>query len=223
VFEGLVVEMAAELKRQRELRTSAGPVAAKTTPAFDPLSLGRMFLDQMHVYQASWRDDPQCDATNTHHAVPALPSPALDEETIRRLCRFAIANNFRWPPPGRPQRRGTARAALLQRLGSAAWSAPRAQPLVGLAATGAGGGLWTLALEEGQPASLHIGLPESRQATIWLAAEALERLLAGADSLAALRGNGSITIEGGDAANRSEAWKAVASIALPARRMAHSG
>ena len=78
-------------------------------------------------------------------------------------------------------------------------------------------------LEEGQPASLHIGLPESRQATIWLAAEALERLLAGADSLAALRGNGSITIEGGDAANRSEAWEAVASIALPARRMAHSG
>jgi hypothetical protein len=30
--------------------------------------------------------------------VPDLPSPPIDAPTIRRLCRFAIATNFRWPP-----------------------------------------------------------------------------------------------------------------------------
>ncbi|MFM8706529.1 MAG: SDR family oxidoreductase [Planctomycetia bacterium] len=57
VFEGLVVEMAADLKRQREAREAAGTARPKPAAAFDPLTLGKLFLDQMHVYKSYWRDD----------------------------------------------------------------------------------------------------------------------------------------------------------------------
>jgi hypothetical protein len=180
--------MAAELKRQRETRGAAGGARPKPAAAFDPLTLGKLFLDQMHVYKAYWRDDPRFDATNTHHAVPGLPAPALDEETIRRLCRFAIANNFRWPPPGRGPRPSTARAALAGRLGPATWSAPRSAAAIGLAATGAGGGQWTLAVDDGRTVSLHVGLPASSVPTVWVAADALERLLAGVANVEELCG-----------------------------------
>lgn len=64
----------------------------------DPATLGRLFGDQMQVYRAYWRDDPEFDVTATRRAVPDLPAPALDEATLRRLCRFAIDAGFRWPP-----------------------------------------------------------------------------------------------------------------------------
>jgi thioester reductase-like protein len=210
VFEGLVVEMAAELRRQRESREAAG--RPKPVAGFDPTTLGRLFLDQMHVYKAYWRDDPVFDATHTTRALPDLPAPALDEETIRRLCRFAITTNFRWPPPGRPARGGTARAALEAVLGPADWTAARDAETIGLAATGGGGGQWTLALAGGRPVALHVGLPARDTATIWLAAATLERLLAGRVSLAEIRGQGGITIEGGDEAGRRRALEAIAAL-----------
>jgi thioester reductase-like protein len=202
VFEGLVVEMAAELKRQRETQAAAGTARPKPAAAFDPLTLGKLFLDQMHVYKAYWRDDPRFDGTNTQLAVPGLPAPVLDEETIRRLCRFAIANNFRWPPPGRVKRQSTARASLEGLLGSAAWSAPRSASAIGLAATGAGGGQWTIAIDSGLPVSLHVGLPAASVPTVWLAADTLERLLAGVVTAGELRGRGELVVEAGDPAGR---------------------
>lgn len=89
VFEEMVAEMATR------------PAANATRPqgtGFDPALLAKLFGDQMQVYRAYWRDDPEFDATATRRAVPDLPSPAVDQATIRRLCRFAIATNFRWPP-----------------------------------------------------------------------------------------------------------------------------
>jgi thioester reductase-like protein len=222
VFEGLVVEMAAELKRQRETRGAAGGARPKPAAAFDPLTLGKLFLDQMHVYKAYWRDDPRFDATNMHHAVPGLPAPALDEETIRRLCRFAIANNFRWPPPGRGPRPSTARAALAGRLGPATWSAPRSAAAIGLAATGAGGGQWTLAVDDGRPVSVHVGLPASSVPTVWMAAEALERLLAGDVTVAALRGRTEVVIEADDTAGRRLAVDAIDRLASRPAAIAHA-
>jgi hypothetical protein len=217
VFEGLVVEMAAELKRQRETRGAAGGARPKPAAAFDPLTLGKLFLDQMHVYKAYWRDDPRFDATNTHHAVPGLPAPALDEETIRRLCRFAIANNFRWPPPGRGPRPSTARAALAGRLGPATWSAPRSAAAIGLAATGAGGGQWTLAVDDGRTVSLHVGLPASSVPTVWVAADALERLLAGVANVEELCARGRLAIEARDPSARRLAIDVLGRLADEAR------
>ena len=222
VFEGLVVEMAAELKRKREALAVSGAPGPKPAAALDPLTLGRLFLDQMHVYKAYWRDDPRFDATNTHRAVPGLPAPALDEETIRRLCRFAIANNFRWPPPGREARQSTPRAAIEGVLGPSAWSAPRSASAVGLAATGAGGGQWTVAVENGLPVSLHVGLPAPSVPTVWLAAESLERLLTGRVTAAELCGRGELAIEAGDPAGRRVAVDMISRLASRPASLAHA-
>jgi thioester reductase-like protein len=89
VFEQMVVEMATKPK-------AAG--GGRAAPAFDPAILARLFGDQMQVYRAYWRDDPEFDSSATRCAVPDLASPAIDEPTIRRLCRFAIETGFRWPP-----------------------------------------------------------------------------------------------------------------------------
>jgi thioester reductase-like protein len=222
VFEGLVVEMAAELERLRQVQAATDAGRPKPAAAFDPLTLGKLFLDQMHVYKAYWRDDPRFDATNTHRAVPGLPAPVLDEETIRRLCRFAIANNFRWPPPGRVQRLSSARASLEGLLGPAAWSAPRSASAVGLEATGAGGGQWTLAIENGRPVSLHVGLPAALVPTAWLSAESLERLLAGGTTAADLHARGALAIEAGDPAGRRLVVDMIGRLASRQASLAHA-
>jgi thioester reductase-like protein len=89
VFEHMVGEMADRTK---------GSGVGRPATALDPGLLSRLFGDQMRVYRAYWRDDPEFDSSATRGAVPDLCSPAIDEATIRRLCRFAIATNFRWPP-----------------------------------------------------------------------------------------------------------------------------
>jgi thioester reductase-like protein len=89
VFEQMVTEMA--------VRPEAVGIGRPAT-AFDPAVLARLFGDQMEVYRAYWRDDPEFDVTATSRAAPDLPSPPLDEATLRRLCHFAIDTGFRWPP-----------------------------------------------------------------------------------------------------------------------------
>jgi hypothetical protein len=223
VFEGLVVEMAAEASRRRAAPAAGAATGGSTSAGFDPVTLGRLFLDQMHVYKAYWRDDPRFDAANTRAAVPGLPAPALDEETIRRLCRFAIANNFRWPPPGRSAQGSTARAGLEARLAAASWAEPRSPRQLGLAVTGAGGGQWTVAVEGGRPVSLHHGLPAAGQATVWMAADELAELLSGAAPLAEVRSRGGISVEGGGPEDRRDALEALAAIvATPAHAAAHA-
>ncbi len=197
VFEGLVVEMAAELAAQR---AAAGP--AKGGLGFDPATLARLFEDQMHVYRAYWSDDPRFDSTWCTAAIPDLPSPELDDETIRRLCRFAIANRFRWPPPGRVVRKDSARGFLEARMGRASWDAPAGGDLVGLSAAGGGGGQWTLRCLGGRPVSLHVGLPSTAAAIIHIAACSLETLLGASGDAGAMLARGGVSIEGGDAAAR---------------------
>ena len=223
VFEGLVGEMAAEIGRRRT-EAADGKRTAPTAggaKAFDPVSLGRLFLDQMHVYKAYWRDDPRFDATQTREAVPGLPAPALDEETIRRLCRFAISHGFRWPPVGREPFGHSAREALEGGLGAASWDEPRSQRLVGLSAVGAGGGQWTLAVEGGRPVSLHHGLPDGRHPTAWLAATTLSEILAGGLPVAELGDHGGLLVEGGDGEARSAAIDVLGGLAATAGRLAH--
>lgn len=196
VFQRLAVEMAAELEAER---AKGGPGRAA---AFDPVMLARLFEDQMHVYRAYWSDDPRFDSTQCMAAVPDLPSPELDEETIHRLCRFAIVNRFRWPPPGRVVSRAGGRSLLEARLGAGSWAPPPAGTLVGLSAAGPGGGQWTIACDGGRPAALHIGLPSAATPTVYLSAPALEQLLAGQETVAALVARGGVAIEAGDPAAR---------------------
>ena len=192
VFESLVVEMAAT--RRARLADEGVPERAQAVSRLGPETLGRLFLDQMHVYRAYWRDDPSFDATNTRRAVPDLPAPPLDEASLRRLCRFAIANDFRWPPAGRTPRSVSGRALLERHLGAARWTPPTGAA-VGLAAIGGGGGQWTIALDGGRPSSLHVGLPAHDVPTAWLGADALRDLLGGHTSVAALSAAGRLVSE----------------------------
>ncbi|NCX99886.1 MAG: hypothetical protein EBX35_15260 [Planctomycetia bacterium] len=175
-----------------------------------------MFLDQMDVYRAYWRDDPVFDTANTRSAAPDLPAPPVDEPLIRRLCSFAIDNRFRWPPAGRRQPLAAARPLLEGLLGAAEWTAPQTDRVIGLAATGPGGGQWTIAMEPGQPLALHMGLPAAAAPTCWLAASALTELIEGRATLEALRGRGGVSVEG-DEAGRRFALDVLGSLA-PARR-----
>ena len=197
VFEELVVEMAAELAAAR---AAAGP--SKGALGFDPAMLARLFEDQMHVYRAYWSDDPRFDSTWCTAAVPDLPSPELDDETIRRLCRFAIANRFRWPPPGRAVRTVTARGLLEGRLGASSWEAPSGGEVVGLSVAGGGGGQWTVRSEAGRPVALHVGLPSIDTAVVHLAAATLESLFDGAGSVPAMIARGAVSVEASDATSR---------------------
>jgi thioester reductase-like protein len=215
VFEQLVFELVAERRRQRAADAAAGVDPTVASHA-DPEALGQMFLDQMDVYRAYWRDDPVFDTTNTRSAVPDLPAPPVDEPLIRRLCRFAIDNRFRWPPAGRRQPLAAARLLLGALFGEAEWTAPRTDRVIGLAATGPGGGQWTIAIDQGQPLSLHMGLPAAHTPTCWLAASALTELIEGRATLELLRGRGAVLVEG-DEAGRRIALDVLGSLA-PSRR-----
>jgi thioester reductase-like protein len=201
VFEELVFELVADLRRQRAADAEAG-VTRPSAAEEEREALAQMFLDQMDVYRAYWRDDPVFDASHTQAAVPDLPAPPVDEPIIRRLCKFAIDNRFRWPPARRRQAVVAARPLLEGLLGEADWTPPRTDRVVGLAATGPGGGQWTIAVERGQPLSLHMGLPATDVPTCWLAASDLAELIDGQVTLEALRGRGGVLVEGTEAARR---------------------
>ena len=165
VFEGLVVEMTEAIRRQQAERPTA-------RGGFDPATLGRLFLDQMHVYRAYWRDDPRFDTRHTRQVLPDLPAPALDDASLRRLCRFAITAGFRWPITPRTARPPVARDLLVDLLGPAAFgSAPRTS--FGLAVAGSGGGQWTVGVVDGIPRTLHVGLPAVDRPTIRVSAAVL--------------------------------------------------
>ncbi len=193
IFEGIAVEMA-----ERE-RQAGGP--AKPPAAFDPATLGRLFSDQMHVYRAYWKDDPEFDSAATTRIAPDLPSPRLDDETIRRLCRFAIDTKFRWPPAARQASEPRARRLLEAALGAARWATPVYGPAVGLAVAGAGGGQWTILCDDMLPVALHVGLPKASCPVVWTSAAGLEALLDG-EPVQSWLGRGAASIEADTASDR---------------------
>ena len=91
-YPPLIMEMASVMQE----------VVEDLSPLGDPDSswnldgewFAKTFRDQLGIYGAYWRDDPQFDATNTLHAAPHLPCPKLDRAMMSQLARFAIDANF---------------------------------------------------------------------------------------------------------------------------------
>ena len=79
---------------------------------------------------------------------------------------------------------------------------PATDDVIGLAAAGAGGGQWTLSIYQGQPVSLHMGLPAGDAPTVTLAAASLVELCEGRATLQAIRGRGGLAIEGDEPGRR---------------------
>ena len=194
VFASLVVELA------EHARSNGG---AKKASGFDPSSLAKLFGDQMHVYRAYWRDDPVFDSSATHHVAPDLPSPVLDNDAIRRLCRFAIKHSFQWPPVARSVVVPDTRRLLEQRLGQARWKSDVTSDMrFGLATIGPGGGQWTLVCQNNQPSELVVGLPKDASPVVWVSSQVLEQLLAEESDLTPARLHGAVTVEGGSEQQR---------------------
>ena len=207
VFASLVGELAAQARQDGS--------ANRRTAGFDPATLGRLFSDQMHVYRAYWRDDPTFDATTTQAVAPDLPAPELDDETIRRLCRFAIRNSFRWPPTDRTAPVVAARSLLEQRCGPANWDPPASSggQQFGLGTFGPGGGQWTIARFGERNLQLYVGLPPAGIPVAWMTAALLERLLAGDTAAAAGLATGGVVVEGGDELQREQVLVGLMSLA----------
>ncbi len=91
-YPPLILEMASVMQE----------VVEELSPLGDPDSswnldgewFAKTFRDQLGIYGAYWRDDPQFDMTNTLRAAPHLPCPKLDREMMTQLARFAIDANF---------------------------------------------------------------------------------------------------------------------------------
>jgi thioester reductase-like protein len=135
------------------LAGSAGPT--------DPTALEELFLASVRDYWPYRGGEPCFDLAHTRAALPSLPPPVLDRDTLSRLVRFAVAD--RW---GRGQR-PPAHAALdcaryVEEFFPEAVrrSALAGLPLdvsVGLDVQGPGGGQWTCRWVAGQMTGVYRG------------------------------------------------------------------
>ncbi len=201
VFASLVAELAEQARRNGGVKKASG---------FDTSSLAKLFGDQMHVYSAYWRDDPLFDSTATHQVAPDLPSPVLDDDAIRRLCRFAIKHSFHWPPVARSVVVPDARGLLEQRLGPARWkSKALSDQCFGLVTIGPGGGQWTLCCQSNSPVELLVGLPADDSPVVWASSQVIEQLLAEEVVPTPARLHGAVVVEGGDNRQRQHVLEMV--------------
>ena len=114
-----------------------------------------IFHDQMEVYQAYWRDDPEFDMSNTLRAVPQFPPTPMTPEQLLVFIRFAIESKFGWPKP-KPTRIEFPVATALET--NANFCECEMTNAFGLRVSGVGGGDWTIGRVQGQATATR-GLP----------------------------------------------------------------
>jgi thioester reductase-like protein len=136
---------------ERALSEYARDVPQKNPDIRDLAELQAAFAEQMEVYRAYWRDDPEFDRTDLTRAAPHLPCPNVDFDMLLRTSRYALKTNFGWPrrPSVRPE------FDVLDHLEGALSMhgsplTPRSDlPRVGMQINGPGGGQWTLLADRG--------------------------------------------------------------------------
>ena len=142
-----------------------------------------------------------------------IPSPVLDDDAIRRLCRFAIKHSFHWPPVARSVVVPDARGLLEQRLGQARWKSDvESDQRSGLATIGPGGGQWTLCCQSNRPVELLVGLPADDTPVVWVSSQVLEQLLAEESDLTPARLHNAVTVEGGNEQQRQHVLEMVSQL-----------
>ncbi len=138
------------------------------------------FHNQMAVYQAYWRDDPQFDATNRLAHAPNLLCPTMTQEILLRLCRFAIKANF-WCSRGERVNPGFDAAAHLEQSLAAGPVTPRSslESVAQLNLSGCGGGDWRILLRDGQPIECAPGRANDAEIELSLGMLTLDRMIRG--------------------------------------------
>ncbi len=118
------------------------------------------FRDQLGIYGAYWRDDPQFDMTNTLRAAPHLPCPILDRAMMSRLARFAIEANF--GRVRRPKHKPEFDVhGHMRRLWHGHGEMPNGDPRIahlGIQVDGPGGGQWELLVRDGRLMAIDDGV-----------------------------------------------------------------
>ncbi len=110
----------------------------------------KAYLGQIATYRSYWRDDPEFDSAATRAALPDRPCPELTDQTLRRLCEYAVDARFGWPRRLAPPLAFSVGQWLRGRLGADPRDADPSgngtppQEVLGLTVTGSGGGCWTI-------------------------------------------------------------------------------
>lgn len=122
-----------------------------------------LFREQMKVYQAYWRDDPEFDMTNTRRAVPQFPPIEMTPELLMVFIRYAIESRFGWPKP-KPASLDFESDRVFSESGAAVHGYDQISAdgkfSFGLCLSGPGGGDWTLMRGNDDRVSVARGLPE---------------------------------------------------------------
>jgi len=198
-------------EQQPGATSSSAPSATR-----DPSQVLDFFRQQMGIYQAYWRDDPEFDGTAVAELLPDLPCPEVDHQSMLRLCRYALRTNFgarRGLPPVHPSRVGETLGAAWQSSTEATGEAEEHGTnasggqvfRLGCCITGPGGGDFTLQIPlpmrptSQSPADvsqleLLIGLPTESRQSVRFNRPTLDALLAGTTTIDACLRRGQIML-----------------------------
>ena len=158
----------------------------------------QLFLRQMQVYRAYWRNDPEFDQQNLLSAVPDLPCPELTREVLARLIDFALRTNFGWPRSG-PIVADFDVADHLRGFLPLKWeagSAGQAESHFGLQVNGPGGGCWELLLRNGELVAAEWGLSGRAQACFYLNTHTFREVVGGRLTAGEAAASGKLLMEG---------------------------
>jgi thioester reductase-like protein len=191
----LVLEMAAVMQE----------VVEELSPMGEPDSSWNMdgewfastFRDQLAIYGAYWRDDPEFDTTNTRRAAPHLPCPKLDRELMSQLARFAIDANFGKARRTRhkPEFDVHHHMRHLHRAHESRDSDHRIARL-GIQVDGPGGGQWELSVRDGRLVGIDDGVSRRSTAVFHVHSATFRSLVHGELSASQAVQSGRVRIEG---------------------------
>jgi thioester reductase-like protein len=158
----------------------------------------KTFRDQLRIYAAYWRDDPQFDMTNTLRAAPHLSCPKVDRAMMWRLARFAIDTNFGHAHRAkhRPEFDVHSHMRRLFRHGGEMLDGDPRVAHLGIQVDGPGGGQWELLVRDGRPVAFEDGVSVRSTAVFHLNSAMFSSLVHGKLSVSQAVRGGQVRIEG---------------------------
>ena len=138
----------------------------------------KTFREQLSIYRAYWRDDPQFDVTNTRQAAPHLACPTLDWGAMMRLAKCAIEMNFgrQRQPKLRPEFDVHHHISDLLQARTELEDADRRMGHLGLQVNGPGGGQWELFVHNGHVIAADDGVSTRATAIYHLNSKTFQQL-----------------------------------------------
>ena len=162
---------------------------------FDVSAYDSLYQKYMAIYRSHWRDDPTFDQTNVEYAIPDDPCPALDYDTLLRIARYPIVNQFNLADqPSISSHLDVTQH--LKRFAQRTNGNPSDTSRIGLQVNGAGGGQWELSVSEGRITKAEQGLGTHHGARVYMTSDTFRSLLQRRLSIQQSIGTGKVLLEG---------------------------